>query len=311
MAKISFGGLEEEEYLSEGQKGEACHIDKEKGLTPMFSVFSVPYDVTSSYIKGASRGAKALLEASSHMELYDEELDLEPCSFGIETLDDLDLEGLTPEEMVVAVEKASGEIIESGTIPVMLGGDHSVTTGLLRALKEKYEDLSVLHFDAHADMRDSYEGTPYNHACTGRRIADICKVVQVGVRSLSIEEAEFLKTANNVKTYYAKDIKGRTSVYHYENIANEIKKFLTDNIFITIDLDVFDPSIMPATGTPEPGGLEWYDVINTIREVIKGKNVVGFDCVELCPIDGMVAPDFMAAKLVYKVMGYIGVAKKC
>lgn len=304
MSKISFGGLEEEGYLTEDQSGEACLVDKDR--PPMFSVFSAPYDVTSSYIKGAARGPEALLEASSHMELYDEELGLEPCSQGIETLDDLELEGLSPEDMVEVVRKTSVEIIKKGTIPVMIGGDHSVTTGLVRALKEKYDDLSVLHFDAHADMRDTYEGTPYNHACTGRRIAEICKVVQVGIRSLSIEEAEFLKTAGNVKTYYAKDIKGKDSIYDYKKIAHEIEEFLTDNIFITIDLDVFDPSIMPATGTPEPGGLEWYDVINTIREVIKGKTVVGFDCVELCPIDGMVAPDFMAAKLVYKVMGYVG-----
>lgn len=307
MPKISFGGLEEEGYLTEAQSDEACHIEKECSVTPMFSVFSAPYDVTSSYIKGASRGAGALLEASSHMELYDEELDLEPCSFGIETLDDLDLEGLSPEEMVEVVREASVKIIETGTVPVMIGGDHSVTTGLIRGLKEKYDDLSVLHFDAHADMRDSYEGTKYSHACTGRRIAEICKVAQVGIRSLSIEESEFLKTAKNVKTYYAKDIKGSGNVY-FLNI-DEIKNFLTDNVFITIDLDVFDPSIMPSTGTPEPGGLQWYDVINTIREVVKGKNVVGFDCVELCPIDGMVAPDFMAAKLVYKVMGYVGVEK--
>ena len=293
MPKISFCGLTGKEQVIEEP---LCG----------FSVFSAPYDVTSSYIKGASKGAKAILEASSHMELYDEELDFEPCSLGIETLDDLDLEGLSPEEMVEVVKKASSEIIKKGTIPVMLGGDHSITTGLVRALKEKYDDLSVLHFDAHADMRDTYDGTPYSHACTGRRISEICKIAQVGIRSLSIEESKFLEDANNVKTYYAKDIKGN-GVY-FLNIE-EIKNFLTDNIFITIDLDVFDPSIMPATGTPEPGGLEWYDVINTIREVVKGKNVVGFDCVELCPIEGQVAPDFMAAKLIYKVMGYIGIEK--
>lgn len=296
MAKISFCGLTDEEQVIEEP---LCG----------FTVFSAPYDVTSSYIKGACRGAEAIINASTYLELYDEELDVEPAKFGIETKEPLNLKNLSPEEMVAAVEEASAKIVKTGTIPVMLGGDHSVTTGLFRALKEKYNDLSVLHFDAHADMRDSYEGSRYSHACTGKRMADECKVAQVGIRSLSLEEAKFLKTADNVKTYWAKDIKGSLP-NNSKNIYGDIDSFLTDNVFITIDLDVFDPSVMPATGTPEPGGLTWYDVLNTIREVAKDKNIVGFDVVELCPIDGMVAPDFMAAKLVYKTMGYIGVSKK-
>ena len=296
MAEISFGGIAEEE-LSQGEI--------------KFTVFSAPYEVTASYIKGMAKGAEAILDASTHMELYDEELEIETFEhYGIDTLDGPNLENLSPEEMVEAVQKVSEEIIGKGTVPVLLGGDHSVTTGLFRALKKKYSDLSVLHFDAHADLRDSYEGTPYNHACTGRRIAeDGTKLVQVGIRSLSVEEGEYLKSddSRNVKTYFAKDLKSR-GVY-FINIE-EIREFLTDNIFITIDLDVFDPSIMPATGTPEPGGLGWYEVLGTIKEVISGKNVVGFDCVELCPIEGLVAPDFMAAKLVYRIMGYIGVEGK-
>jgi agmatinase len=205
--------------------------------------------------------------------------------------------------MVKKVRSAAAGILERGKIPVIIGGEHSVTIGFVMALKQNYPDLSVLQLDAHADLRESYQDSPFNHACVARRISELCPIVQVGVRSLSNVEAEFLKSPARkvnygIKTHYARDIiKGVR--------WGEVVEDLTEDVFITIDLDVFDPSIMPATGTPEPGGLGWYDVLGLLRTVATKKRVVGFDIVELCPIPGNVAPDFLAAKLAYKVMGYI------
>ncbi|MBI5587740.1 MAG: agmatinase [Deltaproteobacteria bacterium] len=271
-----------------------------------FSVLPVPYDLTASYISGMRNGPRAIIEASTHMELYDEELDTEPYEAGIETLAQIESTALGPREMIKRVKRASSGIIETGKIPVILGGEHSITLGLVQALLERYPDLSVLQLDAHADMRDEYQDTPFNHACVARRISELCPIIQVGIRSLSVEEADFLKgevkagkkAGTTIKTYYA------TEVIRGIN-WDAVVRNLTDNICITVDLDVFDPSIMPATGTPEPGGLGWYDALGLLRKAASKKNVVGFDVVELCPLPGNIAPDFLAAKLVYKMMGYV------
>jgi agmatinase len=285
---LNFGGLEGEEYATEEVR---------------FSILPVPYDLTSSYVSGARNGPVAIIEASTHMETYDEELCLEPWKAGIETLPMLEATTLGPGEMVKKVRFEVAGILERGKIPVILGGEHSVTIGLVMALTEIYPDLSVLQLDAHADLRESYQDSPFNHACVARRISELCPIVQVGTRSLSSGEAEFLKSMNRkdkpaIKAHYATEIIKGVS-------WGEVVEDLTDDVFITIDLDVFDPSIMPATGTPEPGGLGWYDVLGLLRTVAAKKRVVGFDVVELCPIPGNVAPDFLAAKLAYKVMGYI------
>lgn len=268
-----------------------------------FVVLPVPYDMTASYQSGTRNGPKAIIDASTHMELYDEESDKEAYKAGIHTLPYLEPTSKGPEEMVDIVYDASRYIINKNKIPVMLGGEHSITFGLVRALKKKYPNMSVLQLDAHADMRDEYQESQYNHACIARRISEICPIVQVGIRSLSIEEAEFLKkgsrkTHHAINTYFAKDVICGIP-------AKDICNNLTGDVFVTIDLDVFDPSIMPATGTPEPGGLGWYDVIGLLKPVAERKNIIGFDVVELCPIPGNVAPDFMSAKLVYKMMGYV------
>ncbi len=271
-----------------------------------FSVLPVPYDLTASYISGMRNGPRAIIEASTHMELYDEELQCEPFEAGIETLPSLEPTALGPGEMIKKVRAATAEILKSGTIPVILGGEHSITLGMVQALLKRHPKLSVLQLDAHADMRDEYQDTPYNHACVARRIAEICPIVQVGIRSLSIEEAGFLKgeakagkkAKTRIRTHYATEvIKG----INWDKVVRE----LTDEVCITIDLDVFDPAIMPATGTPEPGGLGWYDALGVLRKVISKKKVVGFDVVELCPLPGNIAPDFLSAKLVYKIMGYM------
>jgi len=292
---LSFGGLSREQLCKKPAR---------------FSVLPVPYDLTASYISGMRNGPRAIIEASTHMELYDEELNTEPYEAGIETLAQIESTALGPEEMIRRVRSASEEIISSGKIPVILGGEHSITLGLVQALLEKYPDLSVLQLDAHADMREDYQDTPFNHACVARRISDICPIVQVGIRSLSVEEAEFLraekkagkKARTRIKTYYATDvIKG----INWDAVARD----LSANVCITVDLDVFDPSIMPATGTPEPGGLGWYEALRVLRNVINKKNIVGFDVVELCPLPGNIAPDFLAAKLVYKMMSYVNESK--
>ncbi|MBI5682634.1 MAG: agmatinase [Deltaproteobacteria bacterium] len=288
----NFGGLDEKTASPENAR---------------FVVLPVPYDMTASYQSGARKGPLAIIDASTHMELYDEELGIEAYKAGIHTMPYLEPTSKGPEDMVNVLYEASNDIIRQNKIPVMLGGEHSITLGLVRALKKKYPKMSVLQLDAHADMRDEYQESPYNHACIARRIIEICPIVQVGIRSLSVEEAEFLMKTQNSKlktqncgifTYFAKDIISSIPV---KDICNN----LTDDVFITIDLDVFDLSIMPATGTPEPGGLNWYDVTRLLRSVAEKKNVVGFDVVELCPIPGNVAPDFMTAKLVYKMMGYV------
>jgi agmatinase len=263
-----------------------------------FVVVPVPYDLTTTYQGGARKGPAAILEASCNMELYDEELDAETYRAGIHTVPPLEAVAAGPEGMLDRVEEAIDGVFEMGKIPVMLGGEHSITLGAVRAAVKRYPKLSVLHLDAHADMRVSYQGTPYSHACIGRRMLELCPVVQAGIRSMSIEEAAFLRKGT-VPVFSAADIrKDRTWV-------NKALRRLSKDVYISVDLDALDPSVMPATGTPEPGGMLWQDVLELIREVCRKRRVVGFDVVELAPIPGMVAPDFLAARLAYRMMGYL------
>jgi len=263
-----------------------------------FVVVPVPYDLTTTYQGGARKGPAAILEASCNMELYDEELDAETYRAGIHTVPPLEAVAAGPEGMLDRVEEAIDGVFEMGKIPVMLGGEHSITLGAVRAAVKRYPKLSVLHLDAHADMRVSYQGTPYSHACIGRRMLELCPVVQAGIRSMSIEEATFLRKGT-VPVFSAADIrKDRTWV-------NKALRRLSKDVYISVDLDALDPSVMPATGTPEPGGMLWQDVLELIREVCRKRRVVGFDVVELAPIPGMVAPDFLAARLAYRMMGYL------
>jgi agmatinase len=261
-----------------------------------FAILPVPYEGTVSYGKGASKGPAAILEASKNLETYDEEIDKNAYKAGIAVLNPLK-SASSPEQMVNDVEKASEKIINDNKFPVMLGGEHSITTGLVRALRKKYNDLSVLQLDAHADLRQEYHGTPYSHASIMARVREICPAVQVGIRSLSAEEAEWIKK-NSLLVFWARDI------YNNEDWFEKAIEKLSKNVFITIDLDVFDPSVMSATGTPEPGGLDWYTVIKFLKKVCQKRNVVGFDVVELAPTKE-VSCDFLAAKLVYRMIGYL------
>jgi agmatinase len=266
-----------------------------------FVVVPVPYDLTTTYQGGARKGPAAIIEASCNMELYDEELDREVYKSGIHTLPPLEAVAAGPEGMLVRVEEAVSGVLALGKTAVILGGEHSITLGAIRTTRKHFPKLSVLHLDAHADMRESYQGTPFSHACIGRRMRELCPVVQAGIRSMSVEEASFIRK-EKVPVFSAATVRrDRTWV-------SKVLRHLSRDVFISVDLDALDPSVMPATGTPEPGGLTWHEVLDVIREVCRKKHVVGFDIVELAPIPGMVAPDFLAARLAYRMMGYV--AKK-
>ncbi len=263
-----------------------------------FVVVPVPYDLTSTYQPGSRRGPAAILDASSNMELYDDELHKETYTVGINTLAPVEVDARGPSEMIQTVRRTIARVAADGKIPVMLGGEHSISFGAVAAVKEKYPELRVLQLDAHADLRDSYQGSPYSHASVARRISEICPLVQAGIRSFCFEEAEFMKTGA-VRTYSSDFILSN------ENRCEEICANLSGDLYITLDIDVLDPSLMPATGTPEPGGLSWRHLLGIVQEATKRCRVRGFDVVELAPIPGMVAPDFLVAKLVYRIMGYI------
>ena len=259
------------------------------------NILPVPYDKTTTWIKGADKGPRAILEASKALELYDIETGTEVYKKGIQTCsflkvsDDPELMAREVEEMVLLL-RATGKFV------VTLGGEHSVSIGAVRAHNSSVENMCVLQLDAHADLRDEYEGSKYNHACVTARVKEICPVVQVGIRSMDIEE---VSKADPDSIFYARDIMGS---------ADWIEKVIEQtcqNVYVTIDLDVFDPSIMPSTGTPQPGGLDWYQVTKLLKTLSEQRNVVGFDMVELCPNEGNKAPDLLAAKLVYKFLSYI------
>jgi agmatinase len=267
-----------------------------------FAVIPFPIDLTTTYVSGTRNGPKAILEASGHMELFDEENKIEPYRAGIFTSPEIPLTTTGPLSMLKEVERRFRSVIKAGKFPVLLGGEHSGTCGAVAALKKKYGDLTVVQFDAHADLRDKYLGTPWNHACVGRRIVDSgAKLVQVGIRSMSEDEDRFLRKSEGVKTFYASELRENLG-----DVTKGIVSSLTGNVYITVDLDVFDPGIMPAVGTPEPGGLGWFEAIDILRDVmLSGTNIVGFDIMELAPIPGIVAPDFLAAKLCYRMMGWV------
>ena len=264
----------------------------------LFVVVPAPYDLTSTYQPGSRRGPAAIIEASTNMELYDEELKKETYLAGIHTISALAIDARGPKNMINILRKKIVKIVASNKIPVILGGEHSISLGAVQAVKDKYPRLKILQLDAHADLRESYQGSPYSHACVARRIAEICPLIQVGIRSMSKEEAEYL-SQSNVKSYSA------DFVLENKDWCDSICKDLQGDIYVSIDLDVFDPSIMPSTGTPEPGGLYWSNVLRLLKLVSSSCKIRGFDTVELTPLPGIVAPDFMAAKLIYRFMGYI------
>lgn len=262
--------------------------------TSKIVLIPVPYDGTSTWQKGADKGVDAFLEASENMELYDIETNTEVYKEGIH-LTDFVTENSSPENMVEAVHTVTKKYINKNKFVTILGGEHSISIGTIRAFNEYYNNLTVLHIDAHADLRKEYEGSTCNHACAVYEANQNTNLVQVGIRSMDICETRVM---NREKVFFAHEM--ATNEYWMDDVIDQ----LTDNVFITFDLDAFDPSIMPSTGTPEPGGLFWYETLDFLKKVFSQKNVVGFDLVELCPNSNDKSPDFLAAKLYYKMLSY-------
>lgn len=259
-------------------------------------IVPIPYEMTTTYLKGTAKAPRAIIEASKKLELYDEELDKVISDIGICTLTPLKISEKN-EAMALRVKQHCLKVLNDNKFPVIIGGEHSISTGVVLAVKQKYTEFSVLQFDAHADLRDEYKGSKYNHGCAMARIREHGDAVQVGIRSLSYEESELIRK-NNYKIIWDKDRKDISSC------IKEILGGLKKDVYITIDTDVFDPGFLPSVGTPEPGGLLWYDILDITKAVFKNKNVVGLDVVELCPSAVNKASDFIIAKLIYKMLGY-------
>lgn len=257
----------------------------------------VPYDGTSTWIKGADRGPDAFLDAAANMELYDIETDTEVYKKGIYLADPV-LEDSSPEAMTEAVDATVSAYLEKGKFVTLFGGEHSISIGSIRSFMRRYSDLTVLQYDAHTDLRPEFHGSACNHACAVYEASKNANLVQVGIRSMDSSELEHL---DRYKTFFAHDIAPDLS----HGWMREVKDLCTEHVYITIDLDVFDPSIMPSTGTPEPGGLSWYQVLESVKMVNRHKKIVGLDIVELCPNPSAKASDFLAAKLYYKILSYI------
>ena len=274
----NFGGLSDEFFNYENAK---------------IAVLPVPFDKTSSWIKGSEKGPKAIIEASMNMELYDLETDSEVYKNGIFT--STEILSNSSEEMIKCVYDRVKELMKDGKFVVSLGGEHTISLPAIKAHHENYSDISIINLDAHSDMRESYLDNRYSHACVMARVKEINNnIILIGIRSLDSSE---LDNINKNNTFFAKDI------FDSEEWIGEAIEKLKQNVYISIDLDVFDPSVLPSTGTPEPGGLDWYTVIKFLKEVCKNRNLIGFDVVELCPTENK-ASDFLAAKLIYKLLSY-------
>jgi len=282
---MNFGGIAEEEFSS---------FDRARIL-----VWPVSYEGTVSYGGGTGKGAMAIVDASRNMELYDDETDAEIYRLGIHTVDESQsIE--PPEKMMNSLYDRAKELIASGKFVTMIGGEHSVSAPVIRAHAEKHQNLSVLQIDAHADLRDSYDGTPHSHASIMARVVKDMQIpsVQIGIRSISVEEARVVDQLPT-RIFWARDIVGRNDWW------DDAVDGLTENVYLTIDIDGLDPSLVSATGTPEPGGLGWYETIGLIRTLAGKRNVVGMDLTEYSYVEGQNASAFLCAKLIYKTLGFV------
>ena len=282
---MNFGGITEEEFSS---------FEKSRIL-----IWPVSYEGTVSYGGGTGRGAMAIIDASRNMELYDDETDAEIYKVGIHTVDESRAVD-PPERMMNSLYERAKEFVGSGKFVTMIGGEHSVSAPVIRAHAEKFDNLSVLQIDAHADLRDTYDGTPHSHASIMARVVKDMRIpaVQVGIRSISVDEARVLDQLPT-RIFWAKDIVGRDDWW------DDAVEGLTDNVYLTIDIDGLDPSLVSATGTPEPGGLGWYETIGLIRTLARKRNVVGMDLTEYSYVEGQNASAFLCAKLIYKTLGFV------
>ena len=283
---MNFGGITEDEYSG-------------RGPARIF-VLPVSYEGTVSYGTGTGAGAMAIVDASRNMELYEEETDTEPYKLGIHTLDEFQPRS-TPESMMDSLYRHAKEILEEERFLCMIGGEHSVSAPIIQAHAEKFHDLSVLQIDAHADLRDSYDGTRHSHASIMARVVKDMQIqsVQVGIRSISAEEASLIETGIPTKIFWARDIVGKT------DWVDAAIDSLTESVYLTIDIDGLDPSLVPTTGTPEPGGLGWYETLYLIRKLAEKRRIVGMDLVEYSYVEGQESPAFLCAKLIYKTLAYV------
>lgn len=279
---FNFGGLPAE------------YADQEKARV---LIWPVPFEKTVSYGVGTKDGPQSIIDASRNMELFDEEIGGETAQIGIHTLPPIDGDR-EPDEMMQVLYDETARLLQSGKFICMLGGEHSISAPVIKAHKEVYPRLSVLQIDAHADLRDKYDGTPHSHASVMRRVVEFCPAVQVGIRSLSSEEALAIPSLPT-RIFFAKDIVGKTGW------IDDVVESLTEDVYLTIDVDGFDPSIIPTTGTPEPGGLMWYDVVWLIQKVARERRIVGMDVTELSTAPDNNSPSFLTAKLIYKTLGYV------
>lgn len=269
-------------------------------------ILPVPYESTVSYGGGTGNGPQAIIEASRFIEFYDQELDAEPWEVGVATLPSLSLTGAGSEAAIAELRHAYDALLaESGDrFIITLGGEHSITSAPVLAwaarLKAAGRRLTVLQFDAHTDLREEYEGSPYSHAAVMARVKDDVDIVAVGIRAITREEMDLARARDNIHIFLADDI------HTGDAWLDDVMARLGDDVYITFDVDGFDPSLVPSTGTPEPGGLQWYPVLKLLRRVFAERRVHAADVVELAPIPGLAAPDFLVAKLIYKMIGYRG-----
>lgn len=288
----NFLGLEDENLYS---------FEKAK-----YVIQSVPYEHTSSYLEGSAKGPAAIIEASKYVEFYDEELEVETVKTApIATLEALNFDGKVDKDAVDYIANETEKLLSLNKTVVSFGAEHTVTYGFVQAYAKKYDNLTILQFDAHSDLRESYHDNIYSHASVMARIKDMgLNICQAGIRAQCIEEANEIKSNPKIHTFYAHQIRNNA------NWVQEIVSKMTDNVYITIDADGFDPSIMPAVGTAEPNGLFWNETLDLLRETCKQKNVVGFDIVECAPMEGTILSEYTLAKLAYRIIGYMEKFKK-
>ncbi len=261
-------------------------------------IVPVPYDGTTTFRAGTREGPRAILTASRELEPYDEEILAEPYQAGIATLEELAVTVASPREMVSRVRRAGEAVLKVGKMPVLLGGEHLLSLGMIQAVVDRFPRVTILHLDAHADLKEEYQESAYSNACIMRHVHALAPLTQVGIRSLTREEHAYIREAD-IPCFWAH------ALHDDSSWVDRVVSCLGAEVYISIDLDGLDPSIMPAVGTPEPGGLGWYEVLRLLRRVAMTRRVVGFDVMELLPIPHQVAPDFLAARLVYKLIGYI------
>ena len=269
------------------------------------AIVSAPYEHTVSYGGGAGKGPKAIIDASAYVEFYDDEFNRELCfDIGIATMKPIAFGKAVHEKALAIIEKQVSALLDKGKFVVTLGGEHTISTAPIKAHFKKYPKMSVLHFDAHSDLRDEYEGTPYSHACFMSRVCEFMKpsnITQVGIRAQCKEEAEFIKK-KGVNTFYASAIRRNV---HGKNWQKAVVSTLSKDVYVTFDVDYFDPAIMPSTGTPEPDGFMYAETLDVFRELIaSGRRIIGFDIVELAPEKKVHHPDLTTARLLYKMLNY-------